>query len=82
MNCYGRLVVLIQIMDTHVYGGPGNVVVDNCPRCAVKWLDHGELKISSTLPAGIVGWDLRASECYSLRDSVICLALARALTAS
>ena len=34
----------LQVMDTHVYGGPGNVVVDNCPRCMVIWLDHGELK--------------------------------------
>jgi len=30
-------------MDTHVYGGPGNVVIDDCSRCFVNWLDHGEL---------------------------------------
>jgi Zn-finger nucleic acid-binding protein len=30
-------------MDTHPYGGPGNVVIDNCPRCKVNWLDHDEL---------------------------------------
>ena len=30
-------------MDTHPYYGPGNVVVDNCARCAVIWLDFGEL---------------------------------------
>lgn len=30
-------------MDTHPYYGPGNVVIDNCPRCALVWLDSGEL---------------------------------------
>ena len=33
-----------HVMDTHVYGGPGNVIVDNCPRCMVIWLDYGEMK--------------------------------------
>jgi Zn-finger nucleic acid-binding protein len=32
-----------QRMDTHPYYGPGNVVIDNCTRCAVIWLDCGEL---------------------------------------
>ena len=30
-------------MDTHFYGGPGNVIIDDCSRCCVNWLDHGEL---------------------------------------
>ena len=30
-------------MDTHVYGGGGNVVMDDCESCALNWLDHGEL---------------------------------------
>lgn len=30
-------------MDTHVYGGGGNVVISDCEHCAVNWLDHGEL---------------------------------------
>lgn len=30
-------------MISHVYGGGGNVVVSTCERCAVVWLDHGEL---------------------------------------
>lgn len=30
-------------MDTHVYGGGGNVVISDCERCEVNWLDHGEL---------------------------------------
>jgi Zn-finger nucleic acid-binding protein len=32
-----------QVMSTHPYGGPGNIVVDNCPRCLVIWLDREEL---------------------------------------
>jgi len=30
-------------MVTHLYGGGGNVVIDNCERCGVNWLDYGEL---------------------------------------
>ncbi len=30
-------------MDSHVYGGGGNVVISSCERCEVNWLDHGEL---------------------------------------
>ncbi len=30
-------------MDTHRYGGPGNVIIDSCERCQVNWLDYGEL---------------------------------------
>lgn len=30
-------------MDTHPYGGPGNIVIDNCRHCHLVWLDFGEL---------------------------------------
>jgi len=30
-------------MDTHFYGGPGNVVIDDCAACELNWLDKGEL---------------------------------------
>ena len=30
-------------MDVHPYYGPGNVVIDTCPRCDAVWLDSGEL---------------------------------------
>jgi len=33
-----------QPMHTHPYAGPGNIVIDNCPPCAVNWLDHSELR--------------------------------------
>ena len=32
-----------QPMDTHYYGGPGNIVIDDCSRCYLNWLDEGEL---------------------------------------
>ena len=31
-------------MDTHPYAGPGNVIIDNCERCEMNWLDYGELR--------------------------------------
>lgn len=30
-------------MDTHFYEGPGNIVIDDCSRCSLNWLDQGEL---------------------------------------
>jgi len=30
-------------MDAHLYGGPGNVVIDSCEDCCLLWLDRGEL---------------------------------------
>jgi Zn-finger nucleic acid-binding protein len=32
-----------QRMDTHYYGGPGNVVIDDCSKCFLNWMDHGEM---------------------------------------
>ena len=32
-----------QTMETHPYGGPGNVILDNCERCELNWLDYNEL---------------------------------------
>jgi Zn-finger nucleic acid-binding protein len=37
-------------MDTHPYGGPGNVIIDDCERCALDWLDYGELRRIVTAP--------------------------------
>jgi Zn-finger nucleic acid-binding protein len=33
-----------QSMLSHIYGGPGNLVIDTCERCHVNWLDAGELR--------------------------------------
>jgi Zn-finger nucleic acid-binding protein len=30
-------------MEAHIYGGPGNVVIDSCEDCSLIWLDRGEL---------------------------------------
>ncbi len=46
-------------MDTHPYAGPGNVVIDNCPRCGVNWLDHSELRRIAEAPDSAInpdGW--------------------------
>lgn len=32
-----------QEMDTHVYGGGGSVIIEDCENCSVNWLDFGEL---------------------------------------
>ncbi len=34
----------LRTMDTHPYGGGGNIVIDNCPECEWNWLDYGELQ--------------------------------------
>jgi Zn-finger nucleic acid-binding protein len=34
-----------ELMATHPYYGPGNIVVDTCFRCHVIWLDYGEMDI-------------------------------------
>lgn len=58
-----------RTMDTHPYYGPGNAVVDNCPRCAEIWLDHGELANIRDAPGRDRG---RAqSEGYSLIDLIL-----------
>ncbi|MCC7353594.1 MAG: zf-TFIIB domain-containing protein [Anaerolineae bacterium] len=32
-----------RTMDTFLYYGPGNIVIDTCHTCHVIWLDYGEL---------------------------------------
>ena len=39
-----------QPMAGHLYGGPGNIVIDTCERCLVNWLDGGELRRIATAP--------------------------------
>ena len=33
-----------QTMETHFYAGPGNVILSDCERCRLNWLDHGKLQ--------------------------------------
>ena len=37
-------------MEVHPYYGPGNVVIDNCGRCDLLWLDFGELRQITEAP--------------------------------
>jgi Zn-finger nucleic acid-binding protein len=39
-----------QTMDTHFYAGPGNVILDDCSRCELNWLDEGELRTIAHAP--------------------------------
>jgi Zn-finger nucleic acid-binding protein len=39
-------------MLAHIYGGPGNVVIDSCEGCQVNWLDPGELRRIALAPDG------------------------------
>jgi Zn-finger nucleic acid-binding protein len=45
-------------MHTHPYGGPGNVVIDNCPDCRVNWLDYRELQRIASAPDEGTRYDL------------------------
>jgi Zn-finger nucleic acid-binding protein len=48
-----------QLMDTHPYYGPGNVVIDNCAHCGLIWLDYGELGIITNAPGPDHAWSIR-----------------------
>lgn len=39
-----------QAMLNHLYGGPGNIVLDTCETCQVNWLDPGELQRIARAP--------------------------------
>jgi len=33
-----------ETMETHPYCGGGNIIIDDCEKCALNWLDYGELE--------------------------------------
>jgi Zn-finger nucleic acid-binding protein len=39
-----------QVMTSHRYGGPGNIVMDTCEHCEHNWLDPGELRRIALAP--------------------------------
>ena len=39
-----------QPMLSHLYAGPGNLVLDTCEQCLVNWLDPGELRRIARAP--------------------------------
>lgn len=46
-----------SVMEGHPYGGGGNVNVDSCEKCAVVWLDGGELRRIATAPDHYPSYD-------------------------
>ena len=44
-SCHGPML-------SHIYGGPGNLVLDTCERCQRNWLDGGELRRIARAPDG------------------------------
>jgi LSD1 subclass zinc finger protein len=46
-----------QAMDTHFYAGPGNVILSDCERCSLVWVNHAKLMRIAHAPDA-----LRASE--------------------
>ena len=42
-----------QPMISHIYGGPGNVVIETCERCLVNWLDAGEVAANRASRLGL-----------------------------
>ena len=41
-----------EVMETHPYAGPGNIVIDTCPNCSIIWLDYGEINKVINAPGG------------------------------
>jgi Zn-finger nucleic acid-binding protein len=39
-----------RAMRSHLYGGPGNIVMDSCELCELNWLDSGELRRIALAP--------------------------------
>jgi len=39
-----------QLMSTHRYLGPGNIIIDTCGTCNLIWLDYGELNKAVNAP--------------------------------
>ncbi len=37
-------------MDTHAYGGGGNVIIEDCENCSLNWLDANELERIAQAP--------------------------------
>jgi Zn-finger nucleic acid-binding protein len=48
-----------NLMGTHPYLGPGNIVIDNCTSCLLVWLDPGELTAIEGAPGRDRGDSLR-----------------------
>lgn len=56
-----------QILDTHPYFGPGNIIIDTCNACHALWLDVRELARVVNAPGSDRGSDHRADRRPPLR---------------
>ena len=61
-RCAGRL-------ETYAHSGPGNVVIDNCPKSDMIWLDFGEMRQIVDAP----GKDRGSPHTAPVDDNYICL---------
>ena len=55
-----------EAMDTHFYCGPGNIVIDDCSRCELNWLDDGELRSIAHAPDHSYGRESRSISDYEV----------------
>ena len=42
-----------QAMETHFYAGPGNVILSDCERCSLDWVDRGKLMRIAQAPEAL-----------------------------
>ena len=49
-----------NVMETHLYLGPGNIAIDTCASCNLIWLDHGEINKVINAPGSDRGRGARA----------------------
>jgi Zn-finger nucleic acid-binding protein len=66
-----------QLMDTHPYYGPGNVVIDNCASCHLIWLDAAELKAIENAPGSDRGQPLSMKWVENSENSLLRQSLRR-----
>ncbi len=70
-SCY--CVACEQEMETHIYGGPGNVIIDSCAQCGLAWLDVTELRRITEAPGNrdCTAGDLAGLDAHMLDRSEI-----------
>ena len=66
-----------QVMDTHPYYGPGNIVIDNCPTCHIIWLDAAELKAIQEAPGSDRGQPIEVKWVKQSENSLLSQSLRR-----
>lgn len=57
-----------EMMGTHHYLGPGNIIIDTCDTCNLIWLDYGELNKAVNAPGRDRGRAHREEAVYLLDE--------------